>query len=119
MSDQSGLAGLVAEIRGASRNIELADNRHSKRLDGIEASINELYKKIYSLQWQHNAHPPDFHLSLVQALPEQWINAANLTLLAALRRSAPQAIDWTEMQDIVPTLDAFEEAMASKTARRH
>jgi hypothetical protein len=55
----------------------------------------------------------------VQALPEQWINAANLTLLAALRRSAPQAIDWTEMQDIVPTLDAFEEAMASKTARRH
>jgi hypothetical protein len=45
MSDQSGLAGLVAEIRGASRNIELADNRHSKRLDGIEASINELYKK--------------------------------------------------------------------------
>jgi hypothetical protein len=33
----------------------------------------------------------------VQALPEQWINAANLTLLTALRRSAPQAIDWTEM----------------------
>jgi hypothetical protein len=97
MSGQSGLAGLVAEIRDASRNIELADNRHSKRLDGIEASINELYKKIYSPQWQYNAHPPDFHLSLVQALPEQWINAANLTLLTALRRSAPQAIDWTEM----------------------
>ena len=60
--------------------------------------------------------PAGFHLSLVQELPEQWINAANLVLLGALRRLAPQAINWTEMQDLVPRLDAFEEAMASKTA---
>jgi hypothetical protein len=40
-------------------------------------------------------------------------------LLGALRRWAPQAIDWTEIQDLVPVLDAFEEAMVSKTARRH
>jgi hypothetical protein len=48
---------------------------------------------VYSLQWKHNAHPPDLHLSLLQELPEQWINAASLTLLSALRRRAPQAID--------------------------
>jgi hypothetical protein len=63
---------------------------------------------VYSLQWQHNAHPPDFHLALVQELPEQWINAANLVLLGAPRRWAPQAINWTEMRDVVPVLDAFE-----------
>jgi len=56
---------------------------------------------------------------LVQQLPEQWISAANLTLLSALRRCAPEAIDWTAMGDIVPVLDAFEAHMDSKTARRH
>jgi len=30
---------------------------------------------------------------------------------APLRRWAPQAIHWTEIQDLVPVLDAFEEAM--------
>jgi len=68
---------------------------------------------------QHNAHPPDLHLALVQDLPEQWINAASLTLLSALRRRAPQAIDWAGMGDVMPVLDAFEAAMESKTARRH
>jgi len=40
-------------------------------------------------------------------------------LLAALRRRAPEAIDWAAMGDVVPLLDAFEAVMQSKTARRH
>jgi hypothetical protein len=47
------------------------------------------------------------------------MNAANLVLLGALRRWAPQAIDWSQMRDVVPVLDAFEVRIASKTARRH
>jgi hypothetical protein len=54
-----------------------------------------------------------------QDLPEQWVNAAKSVLLGALRRGAPQAINWSEMQDIVQMLDAFEEAMESKAARPH
>jgi len=42
-----------------------------------------------------------------------------LTLLGALRRWAPQAIDWTALGDIAPVLDAFEAFMDAKTARRH
>ncbi len=62
----------------------------------------------YSLRWQHKGEPPDFELVLIQAEPQLWVNTANLTLLAELRRRAPQAIDWTGMQDVVPLLDAFE-----------
>jgi hypothetical protein len=78
-----------------------------------------LARLVYSLCWLHKAEPPDFHLSLVQDRPEQWVNIANLTLLSALRRRAPHAIDWTGMGDIVPVLDAFEAHTDSKTARRH
>ena len=56
---------------------------------------------------------------LVQDGPAGWVNTANLTLLAELRRRAPQAIDWTAMGDIVPVLDDFKAHMESKTARRH
>jgi hypothetical protein len=87
-------------------------------IDGYEFKL-DLSRLVYSLQWTHKARPPDLHLSLVQDLPEQWINAANLVLLSALRRRAPQAINWSEMQNIVPLLDAFEESMAGKTACRH
>jgi hypothetical protein len=45
MSDMTGLPGLVSEIREASRNIEVLDSKHKKRLDSIEASVNELYKR--------------------------------------------------------------------------
>jgi hypothetical protein len=62
---------------------------------------------------------PISHLSLVQDRREQWVNAANLVLLAELRRRAPHAIDWTAMGDVVPLLDAFEAAMESKVARQH
>jgi hypothetical protein len=54
-----------------------------------------------------------------QDLPEQWINAANLTLRAALRRHAPHAINWSGMKDIIPLLDEFESHMATKASRRH
>jgi hypothetical protein len=47
------------------------------------------------------------------------VNTANLTLLGALRRRAPDAIDWAAMGDVVPVLDAFEAAMDSRIARRH
>jgi hypothetical protein len=87
-------------------------------IDGVKFKLDQA-GLIYSLQWKHNGHPPDLHLAFVQEVPAQWVNAASLTLLSALRRWAPQAIDWTEMQDLVPVLDAFEAAMDSKTARRH
>jgi hypothetical protein len=45
MSNQAGLGDLVQQTREASANITLADAKHDKRLDGIEASINELFKK--------------------------------------------------------------------------
>jgi hypothetical protein len=54
----------------------------------------------------------------VQAEPQQWVNTANLTLLSALRRLAPHAIDWTAMGSVVPVLDAFEAAMDSRGAHR-
>jgi arylsulfatase A-like enzyme len=74
---------------------------------------------VYSLRWKHNAEPPDLELVLLQTETEGWVNTANLTLLGELRRRAPEAINWAAMQDIVPTLDAFEAHMAGKTARRH
>jgi hypothetical protein len=67
---------------------------------------------VYSLRWKHNAHPPDFELMLIQEEPAGWVNTANLTLFGELRRRA-------RMPDVLPVLDAFEEAMVSKTARRH
>ena len=42
-----------------------------------------------------------------------------LVLLGALRRWAPQSIDWTAMGDVVPVLDASEQHTEAKTARRH
>lgn len=40
-------------------------------------------------------------LVLVQAEPQQWVNAANLMPLAELRRRAPHAIDWSPLQEDV------------------
>jgi hypothetical protein len=79
---------------------------------------------MYSLRWLwlHKAEPPDFQLVLMQQDPEMWkcwVSAASLTLLAALRRRAPQVIDWTAMRDVVPLLDAFEGHMDSKNSLRH
>jgi hypothetical protein len=108
-----------ADARGPrSINCYAVEIEQFDAIDGCKFKLDPS-RLVYSLQWQHNAHPPDFHLALVQELPEQWINAANLVLLGALRRGAPQAINWSEMQDVVPLLDAFEAAMDSKTARRH
>jgi hypothetical protein len=47
------------------------------------------------LRWPHKAEPPDFELVVVQDVG--WVNTANLTLPAELRRRAPQAIDWRGM----------------------
>jgi hypothetical protein len=41
MSDMAGLSDLVAEIKEASRNIELGDARTGKRLEVIEPSCSE------------------------------------------------------------------------------
>jgi hypothetical protein len=48
---------------------------------------------------------------LIQGSPQQWVNNANPTVLAELRRRAPDEIDWT--RDVVPVLDAFEAAQAT------
>jgi hypothetical protein len=39
------LDDLVAQVKEASHNIKRADDAFGKRLDGLENSINELYKK--------------------------------------------------------------------------
>ena len=92
-----------------------------ERFDAIHGEKFEVNPQhlIYSRQWKHKGYPPDLHLTLVQELPEQWVSAASLVLLGALRRWAPHAIDWDSMQDVLPVLDAFEAAMDSKIARRH
>jgi hypothetical protein len=41
-----------------------------------------------------------------------------LTLLAALRRRAPAVIDRVGMRDVVPRLDAFENAVRPYFGRR-
>jgi hypothetical protein len=41
----AGLAQLVQEIKLASENIRKSDDESRHRLDGIEASVNELYKR--------------------------------------------------------------------------
>jgi len=57
----------------------------------------------------------------IQAEPVGWVNSANLTLLGALRRRAPEAIDWAQLTaaGVVAQLDAFEAARASQTAGHH
>jgi len=107
-----------ATISAKAMNCYSVDVERFDAIDGEKFEIGP-QRLVYSLQWQHKAEPPDLHLALVQDLPEQWVSAACLVLLGALRRWAPQAINWAEMQDVLPVLDAFEAAMDSKTARRH
>jgi HK97 family phage major capsid protein len=45
MSDMTGLGDLVAEVKKASENITQSDNVFTKRLDGIEGSVNELFRR--------------------------------------------------------------------------
>jgi hypothetical protein len=96
-----------------------ADNQSPKRIDCYQvakrSSNGAAFKLdparlVYSLQWQHNAYPPDFELMLLQDEPQQWVNTANLTLLAELRRQAAHAVDWSQLRALVPLLDAFEAA---------
>ncbi len=94
---------------------EPADDQSPDRIDcyrvterSASGAVFKLDRLFYSLQWQHNAQSPDFELVLVQDGAQAWVNTANLTLFAELRRRAPHAIDWARMQDLVPVLDAFE-----------
>jgi hypothetical protein len=45
MSDYRGIADLVAQVKEASHNIKRADDAFGQRLDGIEESVNELFRK--------------------------------------------------------------------------
>jgi len=108
-----------------------ADDKSPKRIDCYQivecGAVGAAFRLdpqclVYSLRWLHNATPPDFELVLLQDNPEAWagwINGANLILLTELRRRAPHVIDWDGMPDVIPVLDAFEEAVANKNARRH
>jgi hypothetical protein len=75
---------------------------------------------LYSLRWRHNGLPPDYQMVLNQDEPQQWVNAVNLTLPDALRRHAPEAIEWERPTAacVVAQLDAFEAAQEAP-ARRH
>jgi hypothetical protein len=105
-----------------------ADDRSPQRIDCYEVVEHSTRgtalkldpgRLVYSLQWKHNAHPPDYEMMLIQDEPAGWVNTANLMLLGELRRRAPHAIDWTAMGDVVPILDEFEAARASQTAPHH
>jgi hypothetical protein len=48
---------------------------------------------LYSLQWLHNATPPEFHLQLGKDEPQIWIGFVIFTLLAGLRRHDPHLLD--------------------------
>jgi hypothetical protein len=45
MSYDGGLGALVSEIKQASENIIQADANNARRLESIEGSINDLYRK--------------------------------------------------------------------------
>ena len=47
MSNEGGLSSLVAEIRQASENISQGDAWMNQRLDGIEQSVNELFRTTH------------------------------------------------------------------------
>jgi hypothetical protein len=87
--------------------------------NGVPRSSGEAHERLFTSYAAACVRLPWRRPSLARELPDQWVNAANLTLLGALRRWAPQAIDWSAMGDIVPVLDAFEAHMAAKTTRRH
>jgi hypothetical protein len=125
ITDGAACADTLVRDPRSRRARVCGDESHA--VEDAAAALSEEGKKfkivpqrlLYSLQWKHNAHPPDFHLSLVQEHSEQWVNAASLVLLGELRRRAPEAIDWTAMGDVVPMLDAFEAAIDSRAAHRH
>jgi hypothetical protein len=99
-----------------------ADTRSPKRIDCYQITEHSRLDPallIYSLRWRHNAEWPDFELVLIQDEPAGW--TANLTLLGALRRRAPDAIDWGPLfaAGVVQMLDDFEAARESRAARRH
>jgi hypothetical protein len=45
MSTQEGLADLSAQVKVASSALERGDARTNKRIDQIEASVNEIFRK--------------------------------------------------------------------------
>jgi hypothetical protein len=51
MSDYSAPGALVEEIKQASETIAESDCRMAERLDGIEKSVNELYRKTARPGW--------------------------------------------------------------------
>jgi hypothetical protein len=79
------------------------EDRHRQ---GLDANGNGAVGALF--RFAGTGAPPDFELVVLRDEPRQWINSANLTLLAELRRRAPQAIDWAAMGDVVLVLDAFD-----------
>jgi hypothetical protein len=52
----------------------------------------DLQRLLYSLQWRHNATPPDPHLQLVRD-PQPWFDFVATMLLGALSKHDPQLQD--------------------------
>jgi hypothetical protein len=92
--DDMALIDVPADDRGPRCiNCYSVDVERFDAIDGYKFELDPS-RLVYSLQWKHKGHPPDLHLAFVQELPEQWIGAASLALLGALRRWAPHAINW-------------------------
>jgi hypothetical protein len=70
MSDHSGLADLVGQVRDASRSIEASDTKMGQRLDGIERSLNELYIKTQ--------RPVGYSADCDEAHPERYVERYEL-----------------------------------------
>jgi hypothetical protein len=47
MSDFGGMSDLIAQIGEVSRSIAQSDTKFAHRLDGIEANVNELFRKTH------------------------------------------------------------------------
>jgi hypothetical protein len=66
--------------------------KNDQSFDGGKKFKIDPQRLLYSLQWKHNATPPDLHLQLVRD-PHLWFDAVSLALLAELSRHDPQLRD--------------------------
>jgi hypothetical protein len=89
--------GVVAGIRQGVLD-HLADTRAGREVEDFAAAALggkgkkfklEPQRLLYSLQWRHNATPPDLHLRLVRD-PQLWFDFVATMLLGALSNHDPE-----------------------------
>src|SRR5215471_7755650 len=107
MSYEGGLNSLVAEIRKASENITQGDARMNARLEGIEQSVNELYR---------NAHRPG---AAWETKDESNFERKEAIGLCRNRRALTvPKIDGGVSDDYAPSSHEIDEALLCRKAMR-